>query len=150
MKGHGNLISGWTSSDRLSFDQFWPLLGVPTLSAEMSSIPAPVRYLYSLLCALANKDCGSGKRTGTSKNVRVIRKRGHEAASISNALEQGSIRLLVFHRKSFLRPADLVLVKEATSNQKSSYPGQGAISLVKRLCRSWDQIYVIKDGQLVF
>ena len=85
--------------------------------------------------ALANKDCGSDKRTGTSKNVRVLRKtyrhlrktyrhlrstctffRTHnlclarartEAAStsISNALEQGIICLLAFDRKSIF-PTD--------------------------------------------
>ena len=54
--GHGNLISGWTSppqpkteSENLIFDKM----------PEGEWFPAPARYLYSLLRALANKDCGS-------------------------------------------------------------------------------------------
>ena len=31
-EGHGNLISGWTSPDRLSIDQFWFPIRIPILS----------------------------------------------------------------------------------------------------------------------
>ena len=42
--GHGNLISSWTSPDRLSFDQFWFPIRIPTLSLVVRTFdwnPAP-------------------------------------------------------------------------------------------------------------